>query len=104
VRDLKLLREPCFCYLRTINVLQYWHSVEKSVKIACHVVISNNAINSLPTLQILSVIVVLFEKIYDGEPILVIFSVIEEDLHSTPLFHVSVYDVKSVSQPETMPI
>ncbi len=78
--------------------------MKKSVKIACHVVISNNAINSLPTLQISPGIAILFEKIYDGEPILVIFSVIEEDLHSMPLFHVSVYDVKSVSQPETMPI
>jgi hypothetical protein len=81
-----------------------YYNIGIYVNLACHVVISNNAINSLPTLQISPGIVVLFEKISNGEPILVIFSVIEEDLHSIPLFHVSVYDVKSVSQPETMPI
>ncbi len=34
----------------------------------------------MPTVQISLGIVVLFEKIYDGEPILTIFSVIGEDV------------------------
>jgi hypothetical protein len=38
------------------------------------------AIDSLPTLQIPLRIVELFEKIYDGEPILTVFSNIEEDV------------------------
>jgi hypothetical protein len=49
---------------------------------------SNITIGSLPTLQISLVIVTLFEKIYNGEPI----------------FTLLLYDVKSVSQPDTMPI
>jgi hypothetical protein len=36
--------------------------MKKSVKLACHVVNSNIAISSLPTLQISLVIVALFEK------------------------------------------
>ncbi len=48
--------------------------MNKSGKLASHVLISNN-INSLPTVQLLMVIVALFEKIYDGEPILTNFSV-----------------------------
>ncbi len=40
----------------------------KSRKLVCHVVNSNIAIDSLPTLQILLGIVALFEKIYDVEP------------------------------------
>jgi hypothetical protein len=51
------------------------------------VVNSNNAINSLPTVQISLGIVALFEKINDGEPILTNFSVSGEDL---PLFQYSV--------------
>jgi hypothetical protein len=41
---------------------------------------SNNAvyIHSLPIVQISLGIVAFFEKIYDGEPILTVFSVIEE--------------------------
>jgi hypothetical protein len=54
--------------------------MKKSVKLACHVVNSNNAIDSLPTLQILLEIVALFEKIYDGEPILPVVSAIVEDV------------------------
>jgi hypothetical protein len=38
--------------------------MKKSVKLVCHVVNSNIAIGSLPTLQISPVIVALFEKIY----------------------------------------
>ncbi len=37
---------------------------------------SNNAIHSLPTVQISLGIVALFKKIYDGELILTVFSVI----------------------------
>ncbi len=54
--------------------------MKKSVKLACHVVNSNKALGSLPTLQISLGIVALFEKIYDGEPILTVFSNIGEDL------------------------
>jgi hypothetical protein len=39
---------------------------------------SNIGINSLPTLQISLGIVAMFEKIYDGEPILTVFT--DEDL------------------------
>jgi hypothetical protein len=41
---------------------------------------SNIAIGSLPTLQILQGTVALFEKIYDGSPILTVFSNIGEDV------------------------
>jgi hypothetical protein len=44
------------------------------VKLACHVVNSNIAIGSLPTLQISVGIFALFEKIDDGEPILTVVS------------------------------
>jgi hypothetical protein len=46
--------------------------------------------------------VILFEKIYDGEPILPIFSNIGEDLQYR-CFNEGYY-VKSVSQPNTMPL
>jgi hypothetical protein len=54
--------------------------MKKSVKLAGHVVNSNIAIGSLPTLQISLGIFALFEKIYDGEPILAVFSNIGEDV------------------------
>jgi hypothetical protein len=54
----------------------------KSGKLVCHVVNSNNAIGSLPTLQISLGIVALFEKIYGGEPILTVFSNIGEDYNT----------------------
>jgi hypothetical protein len=69
------------------------------VKLACHVVSSNIAIGSLPTLQISQGIVALFEKINDGEPILTAFSNIGEDVQYR-CFN-KVYDVKRVSQPDT---
>jgi hypothetical protein len=76
--------------------------MKKSVKLSCHVVNSNIAFGSLPTLQTSQGIVALFEKIYDGEPILTIVWIIGEDVqyHSFNLM----YDVKSVSQPDTIPI
>jgi hypothetical protein len=52
--------------------------MKKSVK--RHVVNSNIAIGSLPTLQISLGILALFEIIYDGEPTLTIFSNIGDDL------------------------
>jgi hypothetical protein len=52
--------------------------VRKSGKLVSHLVNSNIAIGSLPTLQISLGIVALFEKIYDGEPILTVFSDIRE--------------------------
>jgi hypothetical protein len=53
---------------------------EKSVKLAGHVVNSNIAIGSLPTLKISLGIFALFEKIYVGEPILAVISNIGEDV------------------------
>jgi hypothetical protein len=53
---------------------------EKSAKLACHVVSSNIAIDSLPTLQISLGITAIFEKIYDGEQILIVISSIGEDV------------------------
>jgi hypothetical protein len=65
--------------------------MKKSGKLACHVVISNIAIGSLPTLQTLHGLLALFEKIYYGEPIFTDFSNIREDVHCTiPLFELSV--------------
>jgi hypothetical protein len=49
--------------------------MNKSGKVASHMLISNKTINSLPTVQISLGIAALFEKIYDGEPILTVFSV-----------------------------
>jgi hypothetical protein len=54
--------------------------MKKSVKLACHVVNSNIALGSLPTFQISLGIVALFEQIYDGEPIVTVFSNIGEDV------------------------
>jgi hypothetical protein len=54
--------------------------MKKSVKLACHVVNSNIVIGSLPTLLISLGIVALFEKIYDGEPIITRVSNIGEDI------------------------
>jgi hypothetical protein len=54
--------------------------MKKYGKLACHVVNSNDASNSLPTVQISLGIVELFEKIYDGEPILTSFSLSGEDI------------------------
>jgi hypothetical protein len=53
--------------------------MKKSGKLACHVVNSNIAIGSLPTLQISLATIALFEKIYYGQPILTVFSNIGED-------------------------
>jgi hypothetical protein len=73
--------------------------MQKSLKLACHVVNSNIAIGSLPTLQISLRIVALFEKMYYEVPILIVFSNIVEDVHCTiPLFQLS------VSQLDTMPL
>jgi hypothetical protein len=49
--------------------------MKKSVKLACHVVNSNIAIGFLPTLQISLGIVALFEKKYNGEPVLTFFQI-----------------------------
>jgi hypothetical protein len=54
--------------------------MKKSVKLACHVENSNIAIGSLPKLQISLGFVALFEKIYDEEPILTVFSNIGDDV------------------------
>jgi hypothetical protein len=54
--------------------------MKKFAKLARHVVNSNIAIDSLPTLQISLGIIALFEKIYDREPILTVFSNIGEEV------------------------
>ncbi len=71
--------------------------MKKSVKLACHI-----AIVSLPTPQISLGIVELFEKIYDSDPIFTVISNIGKDLQYR-CFN-AVYDMKSVSLPDTMPI
>ncbi len=78
--------------------------MKKSGKLVSHghVVNSNIAINSLPTFQISLGIVALFEKIYDGQPIFTIFSNIGKDVQYR-CFNEG-YSVKSVSQPDTVPI
>jgi hypothetical protein len=53
---------------------------EKSANLARHVVNSNIAFDSLPTLQIPLGIIALFEKIYDREPILTVISNIGEEV------------------------
>jgi hypothetical protein len=52
-----------------------------SGKLACNVVNSNIAIATLPTFQITVRFIALFEKIYDGEPILTVFSNTGEEIH-----------------------
>ncbi len=54
--------------------------MEKSGKLASHVVNSIIAIGALPTLQISLGIVALFEKIHYEVPILTVFSNIVEDV------------------------
>jgi hypothetical protein len=76
--------------------------MKKSRKLACHVVNENIAIGSLPTLQIALGIVALFEKIYNGEPILTVVSDIGEDVQYRCF--IKVYDEKSMSQPDTLPL
>jgi hypothetical protein len=73
--------------------------MKKSSKLACHVVNSNITIGSLPTLQISLAIIALFEKIYNGEPILTVVSNIGK-MYNTVIS----INVKSVAQPDTVPI
>jgi hypothetical protein len=54
--------------------------MKKSGKLASHLLNSNNANRSFPTVPTSMGIVALFEKIYDGEPILTVFPLIEEDV------------------------
>jgi hypothetical protein len=67
--------------------------MKNSVKLACHMVNSNIAIGSLPTLQISLGIVALFEKIYDGEPILFKYRAV----CTIPFFQLSVRCEKGVA-------
>ncbi len=67
--------------------------MKKFRKLACLVVDSNITNGSLPSLQISVGIIALFEKIYNGEPILTIVSNIKEDVQYRCLNEV--YDVKS---------
>ncbi len=66
--------------LKSAAQLQCRRLTKNSAKPACHVVNSNIAIGSLPTLQILVGIVALFEKIYYEVPLLTVFSNIGEDV------------------------
>jgi hypothetical protein len=54
--------------------------MQKSGEMTCHVVNSNIAIVSSPTLQLSLGIIALFEKIYDRKPILTVISNIGEDV------------------------
>ncbi len=54
--------------------------MEKSAKLECHVVNSNIAIGSLPTLQMSHGLLALFEKIYYGDPIFTLISNNGEDV------------------------
>jgi hypothetical protein len=72
--------------------------MKQSGKLACNVVDSNIAIDSLPTVQISPGIVALFEMIYDGELIFTDFSSIGEDVQYR-CFNV-LYYVSTVSQPD----
>jgi hypothetical protein len=54
--------------------------MKKSGKHASHVLNSNNANRSFPTVPTSLVLVALFEKIYDGEPILTVFSLFGKDV------------------------
>jgi hypothetical protein len=71
-----MLDNPRDCNSHNLTVQS---QMKKAEKLACHVVKSNTAINSLATVQISQGIVTLFEKIYDGEPILTVFSNIGEE-------------------------
>jgi hypothetical protein len=74
--------------------------MKKSAKLACHMVNSNIAIGSLPTLQTSHSLLPLFEKIYFGDPIFTVISNNGEDVQYQ--FFNQVYDVKSKSQPDTI--
>jgi hypothetical protein len=71
--------------------------MKKSGKLACHVVNSNIAIGSLPTLQIEVGIVALFEKIYYELPILTVFSNIGKDVLYNTVVSISVRCEKCVA-------
>jgi hypothetical protein len=79
-RTLSLSFEIKNCY--PIAVLRR-SFMKKSGKLARHVVCNSNiAIDSSPTNQISLQILALFEKIYDGEPILTVVSNIGEDYNT----------------------
>jgi hypothetical protein len=63
---------------------------EKSGKRVCHVVNSNIAIATLPTLQISVGVITLFEKIYDGDPIFTVISNNGENVGTIPMLQLSV--------------
>jgi hypothetical protein len=94
VRRLKLLSEPCVCLLKKIIVLQYRFTSELYVKIGETCMPRGEFKHrycSLPKLQIRLGIVALFEKIYDSDPILTVFSNIAYRGRCTiPLFQLSV--------------
>ena len=74
--------------------------MKKSGKLACHVLNSNIAIDSLPTLQLSLRIFALFEKIY---------SMMETSgrmycMYVQYICFKKVCDVKSVTQPDTVPL
>jgi hypothetical protein len=74
--------------------------MNKSGKLACHVLSSNNAIHSFHPRAIQTSLrfVAIFKKINDGEPILTVFSVIGEDVQHHCFSQV--YYVRTVTQPD----
>ncbi len=71
--------------------------MKKSAKLECHVVNSNIAIGSLPTLQTSHGLLALFEKIYYGNPIFTVISNNGEDVRTIPMFQLSVWCEKWVA-------
>ncbi len=59
--------------------------MKKSGKLACHVVNSNIAIGSLPTLQTLHGLFALIEKIYYGDPIFTLIYIPKLNVKISPI-------------------
>ncbi len=77
MRSLKPLSEPCFLFPNNGIASEAY---EKSGKLVCHVVNSNIAVDTFPTLQISVGVIALFENIYDGDPIFTVISNNGEDV------------------------
>ncbi len=87
--------KPCFCHLRTHNCIVIVSEANEKIRENCKPVL--NAINSLPTVQISQGIVALFEKIFDGEQILIGFSLSGEAIHHLCFIQFSVLCENCVS-------
>ncbi len=78
-RTLFLSFEINNCFPITVKCRSF---MKKSVKLKCHVVNSNIAIGSLPTLQTSHGLLALFEKIYYRDPIFTVISKNGEDYNT----------------------